>query len=438
MPDRAVFAELTDDIVRHATAGIRPGLERTYRILALLGDPQKRFKSIHVLGTNGKGSTAAALDSILRTAGARTALITSPHLISLKERLMIGGRYLGADVWRDAYERTRVAASNDPELSSTPPTFFEYLIAMSFLMASEAGVDIAVVEAGMGGRYDATSTCERLATVIAPIGMDHTEYLGDTLEEIASEKFAAVRQGSPAFFAGGTDSLDHLFCETCSHIGAHSYILDKIERAEDITFDLSGTSFALSGHHLHTSLIGRHQAENISRAVIAVRTMHELGLFDSSIKLSYKIISSAIDGIVWPGRFEIIKGEGNPDIILDGAHNPHGMSALVETVEAMVSSCSLDIGAVVFAVMKDKDISPTLDILKRLHRGVYCTAPDTPRAMPPAELADIARERGLEVGGAFDDPLDALHAAERVCCDGQHVLCCGSLYLIGHLRAELV
>ncbi|MDL2263323.1 bifunctional folylpolyglutamate synthase/dihydrofolate synthase [Synergistaceae bacterium OttesenSCG-928-I11] len=428
--------------MQFSSLGIRPGLERTSRLLSLLGSPQKRFRAIHVLGTNGKGSTAATLEAILKRAGVRTALYTSPHLVSLQERLRIDGRPLPIESWNAAFDAMRSAVEHDEVLGSSKPTFFENLTAMAFSMITDENVGIAVIEAGMGGRYDATSTCDPIATVITPIGMDHMEYLGSTIEAIASEKFAAVRGGVPAFYAADDATLTDQFLATCDRVGAQPFLLDRIALPRDVRCDLDGTSFSLSNiSNFHTPLIGVHQAENAAHAVVVLQTLLSKKILPPGCSIDEKILRDGLRDTNWPGRFERFRcDDGLPDIVVDGAHNAHGMRALVETLSAIEGegkgSAASTVGAVVFAVMKDKDIAPVLEQLKTLRRPLYCTEPPNPRAMPHAELAEIALSLGVDVAGSWEDPFDALHAARMASNPSGFVLCCGSLFLAGHIRAR--
>lgn len=428
------FRQLTDDLMSFSSLGIRPGLERTSRLLSCLGDPQKKFRTIHVLGTNGKGSTAATIDSILRQADVKTALYTSPHLISLQERLLVGGEGLQLEKWHTAFECLKRVVSTDAVLNENRPTFFENLTALCFLMMAESDVDIAIVEAGMGGRYDATSTAERIATIITPIGMDHMQYLGDTLEAIASEKFAAVKRGVPAFYAGDNLVLSQQFVATCAEACAPCLLLDEIDSPRDVRCSLDGTTYSLLDmEDLHTPLIGTHQAENTARAILALRALSAMR--DDLPKLGESYIRNGLSNTKWPGRFEVFRmKDGLSDVIIDGAHNEHGMRSLVETVRRLDDA---EIGAVVFAVMKDKEIRPVLEELSKLRVPIYCTRLAMDRAMPQDELKQMALESGLEVAAAFEEPFDALNAARTVVDPDKAVLCCGSLFLVGHIREAL-
>ncbi|MDR1885995.1 MAG: bifunctional folylpolyglutamate synthase/dihydrofolate synthase [Synergistaceae bacterium] len=439
-----MFDSLLNEMMEFSSLGIRPGLERTSRLLSCMGSPQRRFPAVQVLGTNGKGSTAASLESIFIASGMRTALYTSPHLVSLQERLRLNGKPVHLDLWRDAYGRVRRAVETDPVLSGDRPTFFENLTALCFYIIAESRADIAVIEAGMGGRYDSTSLCEALGVVITPIGMDHMQYLGATLEAIASEKFAAVRGGVPAFYAADDESLIGLFSGQCNSVGAIPCLLDRLARPEDIRLSLEGTTFTYkpapgSGlpeiRDLFTPLVGVHQAENAARAASVILKMREAdGRFAA---IGADEIRDGLRLARWPGRLEVFRASGRV-VILDGAHNEHAFRALERSVASLTEGGALaGIGAVVFAAMRDKDLQSVFRRLVSLRSPVYCTQIRMERSMPASDLAALAESIGVDVKGAFPDPEDALSAA----CSGSDpstaVLCCGSLFLVGRLREAL-
>jgi dihydrofolate synthase/folylpolyglutamate synthase len=430
------FQELTDSLTRFSSLGIRPGLERTSRLLSLLGAPQARFRAIHVLGTNGKGSTAATMEAILKRAGAKTALYTSPHLISLQERLRIDGEPLHIERWQAAFDALKIAVENDEILGPSRPTFFENLTALAFSIIAAEEADIAIIEAGMGGRYDATSLCDPIATVVTPIGMDHMEYLGSTIEAIASEKFAAARGGVPAFYAADNPALAGQFLETCKQAGATPFLLDSIARPFGVRCGMSGTLFSLPGmSDLRTPLIGVHQAENAARAILVLRALSAGEKFPPHTAIDEAAIREGLNETNWPGRFEVIHpGDGLPDFVVDGAHNAHGMSALIHTLRVIEEGAARAADAVVFAVMKDKDVAPVIDLLRTLDRPLYCTQIPNPRAMRHEDLAKLASSCGVSVAGSYEDPFDALNSARRASKPDGFVLCCGSLFLVGHIR----
>ena len=437
----AAFDSLTDDLMKFSSSGIRPGLERVSRLLSLLGSPERSFKAIQLLGTNGKGSTAATLESVFDASGLKTALYTSPHLVSLQERLRVGKEHISIDKWRLAFGRVAEAVCSDPILCEKRPTFFENLTAMAFLMIADSCVDIAVIEAGMGGRYDATSACDASAVIITPISMDHSEYLGATLEAIASEKFAAVRRGVPAFCSGDNPLLAEQFKEQCRTVGASAYLLNEIASPADIKCTLEGTTFSYSPHSdslcplkdIRSPLLGVHQAYNQSNVISFLLTMPQFA------HITEAEIREGIARTFWPGRMEVVRCSGSSAVvILDGAHNEQGAGVLAAALSCLISDGVISrTGALVFAVMKDKAVDNMLETLRTLDCPLYLTQLPEERSMRSAELGERARSLSLPVAGTFSEPKDAFKAACAAAKPDEAVVCCGSLHLVGYLKRVL-
>jgi dihydrofolate synthase/folylpolyglutamate synthase len=439
------FEALTGEITRFSSFGIRPGLRRISRLLSLLGNPEKDTPAIQILGTNGKGSSAAVMDAILTEAGMKTGLYTSPHLVSLQERLRLSGGYAPFADWSAHWNKIVRTVESDAELREDKPSFFEHFTALALSITREAGADAVILEAGMGGRYDATSVCDAAAVMICPIGMDHMQYLGGTLEAIAGEKFAAARNGADAFYAGDDERLTGMFAEYCRDLGATPHLLDRLARPEDIRCDVEGTFFSYRASDpealgtggipcLKTPLLGRHQAFNAARAITVLLYLKKhVSLFPA---LNGEIIRRGLARTDWPGRMEIIRGADGQMIMLDGAHNEHGARALVSSLKDLGRGGEkVKTGAVVFAVMSDKDFVPILNVLKELDCPVFCAQLPMERSLPASELARHAKASGIAVAGVFEDPAEALESALKE-TDGLTV-CCGSLFLVGHLRHEM-
>jgi dihydrofolate synthase/folylpolyglutamate synthase len=440
------FEALSNDIQGFSSKGIKPGLERVSRLLRNLGSPEKKFRTIQLLGTNGKGSTAATIESICMAAGMKTALYTSPHLISLQERLRVNGKRLPIAVWRGAFAKVVSAVESDEYFNLGRPTFFETLTALCFLIIAESGIGLAIAEAGMGGRYDATSSCGAIATVVTPIGLDHMEYLGETIESIASEKFAAVRSGIPAFYAADDDHLSAQFMNECGRRGAPCFLLSARALPEKICCTLDGTNFdyvprevrnfgRIAG--LKTPLVGIHQAYNASNAISVLLALKENSAGFEMIDERH--IREGLMAVDWPGRMEIARRDsGSPVVILDGAHNEHGFRALQASLRSLVGTNGLKrVSALVFAVMRDKDISGIVRRLRMMEVPIFCSQPPISRAMPAGDLALLLAESGCMVEGSHENPQEALAAAVSMSGGGDIVVCCGSLFLVGAIRKTL-
>ena len=380
------------------------GLDRIRRVLDALGNPQRTFRVVHVAGTNGKGSTCAMIDAGLRAAGIRTGLFTSPHLIEPTERIQIDGVAVSHDQFQRAFAAVHESAESlDLDCH---PTYFETVTAMGFWLFRELGVETAVVEVGLGGRLDATNIVDPTLTVITPIDFDHEIYLGHTLEAIAGEKAGILKPGVPAVIARQRP-------EARSVLEARAAELNiPVRRAEDfeirdLEIDARGSRF--SG--LHCPLAGEHQVDNAVAAALALESLH--------------VDPRGIQDVRWPGRLEHVAP--NPDIILDGAHNPAGARALARYIERFYADRKLHL---IFGAMRDKSIEEIAGILFPLAGDLVLTAPANPRALRPEALAEIAGR-----GEIVATVAEAIGLARGRASADDVILIAGSLFLAGEARA---
>ena len=414
----------------HSDNRIIPGLDRITRLLSRMGNPQDSFKSVHIVGTNGKGSTGAFISSILSASGYKTGFYSSPHLVSPAERFLVDGAELPADLWVDAVN----AAVNHIVAGEDLPSYFELLTAGAFELARREGVDAGVIEAGLGGKLDATNTMNgTVCTVVASISVDHTEYLGPTLEGIAGEKFAVVRANVPAVFAGVDESLAGMFREVCAERGALPFVVSEEAQIGNVrvtpegnVFDFCANGLGLCG--VRTGLIGGYQVRNAALALSAVSMMRE-----SFPKITCASIREGLLKAKWPGRLEVVSRE--PLIVLDGGHNLDGVKNLCRSVRELWPEKQF---AVVYAAMRDKDYGGCLEVLSReLRPELYVTCvPEMSRSATPDELLRAAEKFSWKDSPeGFDNPFDAVRKSLK---DGnKSVLICGSLYLIGRIKAEI-
>lgn len=419
-------------LTRFSSKGVTPGLDRISHLLHLLGDPQDAWPAIHVVGTNGKGSTCAFLDSVLRASGYSLAFYSSPHLESPAERLLIDGKPLESGEWMDALQRVTAALKGEETLASDPPSYFELLTATAFLLAAERQVDVAVVEAGLGGRLDATNLLDRvLCSVVTSISWDHMEFLGGTLEAIAGEKFAVVRPHTPACFMGDNASLIPLFRSVCTERGAVPHVLPEEARLENVSVTPEGCTFdfcspCLTLKDVRTRLIGRYQLANAALALLALSCARE-----ELPRVTPETIRRGMEDARWPGRLEVLSRE--PLVALDGGHNRDGVEKLVRSVAELWPGEKM---GVVYAAMRDKEYEACLSLLSGLKPALYVTeVPGMARCLSAGELREAAKSfswRGEP--RAFASPLEAVQAALD---ENDGVLVCGSLYLIGWIRPRL-
>jgi len=380
------------------------GLDRIRAVLDALGNPQRAFRVVHVAGTNGKGSTCAMIEAGLRAAGVRTGLFTSPHLSEPTERIQINGAPVSPAQFQQAFNVVHETACRlDLDCH---PTYFETVTAMGFWLFRALGVETAVVEVGLGGRLDATNVVDPALAVITPIDFDHEAYLGHTLEAIAGEKAGILKRGAPAVFARQRPEAAAVLERRAGELGiAVKHAEDFAVR--DLQIDARGSSF--SG--IRVPLAGEHQVEN---AVAAALALESLGA-----------PAAGIAETRWPGRLEHVSP--NPDIILDGAHNPAGARALARYLERFYRDRKLWL---IFGAMRDKAVEEIAGILFPLAAELIFTAPQSSRALRPEALCEIAGR-----GHAADSIEEALRLAAAG--PGDAVVITGSLFLIGEARTRL-
>lgn len=433
LPVRKQFDRIEGRILGASSPGIRPGLSRMARLCSLLGNPERAFPAIHVLGTNGKGSVCAALDSILRESGYRTARYTSPHLDHLGERLTFDGTILPEEAWDEALDLVIETVSSDSRLSGDPPSAFEIMTVVAFLCIAQGNRQIAVIEAGLGGRLDATNLLGDVRmTVLTSIGLDHEDILGQGIEAIAREKLSVLRRGVPAVSAAGGALLDGLATTQAEKTGSPLSILgrDAMITFRDSGFQGSSFDLVLPGFaafRLSTPLLGEHQVDNAALASLAC-----LKLSQCWPGISFETIRRGLEKTSWPGRLERIPL--SPPVLLDGAHNPQGSEALSRTLVSLWPGIR---PVFVMAAMKDKDIAEMLKALSRTQGELFCTEiKELERCEKAQRLAEIAHE--LPWPGPVkvfpDSRLALLEAMKR----GPLVVCTGSLYFIGSIRRFLV
>lgn len=432
MHDINKFHEIEKKLQLLASPGIRPGLARLSHLLLLLGNPERKFKAVHVVGTNGKGSTAATLSSIITESGYKTALYTSPHLVSFGERLTIGGKEVLPEMWERALEIIQKEIVSSDRLRSDPPTYFELITAAAFMIIAEEDIDMAIVEAGLGGRLDATNILSDVVlTLITPIGIDHMEYLGNSLASVAKEKFAVMRPKIPAIFSGGEDDIESIFFDTAFKKGTPAQVLRRLCSYGTVQVSFTGTDFYVQSECLcadyHTPLIGTHQTENAALALAgacALKSSAGRG-FE---KITFPALYNGVVSVKWPGRFEILKRE-KPLLIVDGAHNPHALKRLAENTNILYENESFNL---ILAMMKDKDISESLDIIKKMGTTIYCTQiPGMDRCLPAKDLLAKAEEKNIKCAGKYGEPMGAV---KESLASGKDTLCCGSLFLSGFVK----
>lgn len=425
------YTEATEFLYGLRRFGWRPGLATIQRLLTLLDDPQAGVPAFHIGGTNGKGSTAAMLAAMLRAARYRTGLYTSPHLLSFAERIRVDGEPIGEAEIVALTERLKTlctahfaAETTAPAADLLPhPTFFELTTAMAFLHFRRRAVEAAVVEVGLGGRLDATNVLQPCVAVITNIALDHQEYLGRTLAEIAAEKAGIVKPGVPIVTAARGDALT-VIRQAAARLQSPVICVPESYRWAVTDSSLGGQTFNLDGPReryegLRVALAGRHQIENAVLAVAVAETARDQG-----IPLDTSAIRRGLADAVWPGRLQVL--QGRPRIILDGAHNPAGTEALA----AFLTEHRARLGrlVLVFGVLQDKDWETMLGHLGPLADEIVLTHPPSQRGTDPAALAPIARRHARAM--VAPDPAKALTLARQAAGPDGTILVAGSLYTV--------
>ncbi len=393
--------------------GIKLGLSQISALLRRLGDPHYRFKSIHIAGTNGKGSTAAIIESILRRAGYKTGLFTSPHLIDFRERIRVNGEMIPEE------EVLEFVQGQMDYMSRKGITFFEASTALAFHQFAQEGVDIAVVETGMGGRLDATNVLSPEICLITNISLEHTQYLGSTLAEIAREKAAIIKPGVTTVCGVGEREPREVIEERCREQGSNLLLLGKEASFQSARVTSEGTEFSLQTGSYHykglwLNLLGRHQIRNGALAIIAVEELGKKGW-----RVDEGSIREGLREVDWPGRFQIWCD--HPLIILDVAHNPAGVEVLGKSLEEIFPRRRR---VFLFGVMEDKDYPKMIRKLEEMADLFVFTRPSMDRAASPLEVAQELRGKDYQVEEdiprAIDFSLEYLSSGELLCITGSH------------------
>lgn len=441
--DRPRIAEVTDELIARAPEdAIEPSLERIALLLDLMGQPQRAAPVITVAGTNGKSSTARMIDTLVRALGLRCGLTTSPHLESVAERIQIDGQPLSDEQFTALYDDLApLVLLADEQLVAAgerPLTFFEVLIALAFAAFADAPVDVMVLEVGLGGSWDATNVADAAVAVITPIAIDHAEYLGDTLAEIAAEKAGIIKPGSIAVLTHQQPEAAEVVLQRCADTGA------QVSR-EGLEFGVIGRAVAVGGQSISLQglrgrydevflpLFGAHQAGNAAAALAAVEALTGAGE-----PLADEVVREAFAAVQSPGRLEVLRS--GPSVLVDAAHNPAGATALAE---ALAESFGFAATVGVVGVMADKDAFGILAALEPVLDHVICTASASPRALPAADLARVAGEVfgdhrvtvAADLVGALDSAM--AWADERSDRGSAGIVVTGSVVTAGAARALL-
>ncbi len=405
--------------------GINLGMDRIERLLELMQQPQRRFKSIHVTGTNGKGSTTAMLTAIMTASGIKTGMYTSPHLTDYPERMVVNGKEITREEFAQAITYTSKFVEQMLAEGFEQPTEFEVITAAAFYYFAAAGVEYAVIEVGLGGLLDSTNVIIPEISVITNVTLEHTDRCGSTIADIARHKAGIIKDGVPVVTAAKGEALD-IIKRTAADKGSKVYVKDEHFASQFNGFENSKQLVAIDAGvfgkvDAELNLIGCHQVEN---SAVAVTSALILGAKDT--RITAEAIKAALAVVCWPGRFEIVGG--SPVIIIDGAHNPDGARVLRQNLDQVFPGKQITFA---LGILRDKDVSGIIRELIRPTDTVVTVQPLSYRAATPEEIAREIEARHVEAAAAIDAGID--RAKELAGADG--VVCvAGSLYLIGEAR----
>lgn len=405
-------------------------------LVEALGHPERRFASVLIAGTNGKGSTAATLASILHAAGYRTGLYTSPHLVRVNERIRLDGEPISDVEFAEIYHRVEEVTSQQLAGIALPhhPSFFEVLTAMAFEYFASAGVQVAVLEVGMGGRLDATNVVEPCVSVITDIALDHQKFLGSTIGEIAREKAGIMRRNGVLVTLPQHPAANDVIGNTAMELGTRAvsavpYVPPVSPNAE------LGSRYALTVLDreitVESPLVGRHQLRNVALAIAAAVELRDCGF-----PVTPQAIEQGIRNTRWPGRFQILRaGTNGPTYVLDVAHNPAGAWALRAALSQYFEDRRL---ILIFGAMRDKAVSEMAEVLFPLAERVIATQTSShnPRAATPEEIRDAAARTGSDIQCAANVAA-ALQRAQQLATKNDVIVITGSIYIVGEAMEQL-
>ncbi len=403
--------------------GSRPGLDRIIKLCSLMGNPERGQKFIHVAGTNGKGSFCAMTESILREAGYKTGLFTSPYVVDFNERIRVNGENIPDDALGEVTAYVKSFADTMDDV----PTEFELLSAIAFEYFKREECDYVVLETGMGGRLDSTNIIENpVLSVITGIALDHTSFLGSTVEEIAAEKAGIIKKGTPVLIGAMDSGAENVIRRRAEELGCSAECVDYSKIGETFV-SLEGNGLVYDGVKYPLGLLGEYQIKNAAASLSAVKILCEQG-----IVIPGEAVTRGLEKVKWPARFELLSKD--PVVIYDGAHNPQGIDAAVKGIRRFFGDGKV---VLVVGVMADKDHSYMTGVISTLNCSVHTVRPDNPRAMDSVLLAEEFRNAGVTAVShdSFEDAVSA--ALTEAMVTSSPVIGLGSLYMYADFAAAL-
>ena len=413
---------------RIGKAALKPDLTNTIKLCSALGNPHEKFKSVHIAGTNGKGSTSHGLAAVLQDTGYKTGLYTSPHLIDFRERIIINGEPVSKEWVVD------FVAQHKDLIEEINPSFFEITVAMAFTFFAEEKVDIAIIETGLGGRLDSTNIITPLLSIITNISYDHKDLLGNTLAEIAAEKAGIIKQNVPVIIGEQNDETERIFFEQSIHKQSPMYYAQslwgmvRIKQDSKYQYYKAVNNAKLEMYDLHTDLLGNYQQHNIKTILTASEILAHKG-FELTVPATINALASVKKTTGLRGRWEWM--QDSPTIICDVAHNPAGLSEVLQQWQHVEA----DRKHIVLGFVKDKDVVEALALFPKDAVYYFCNA-NIQRALPSNELKEIAEKTGI-TGNAYATVTGAVLAAKDNMKSTDALLITGSFFIVGEALAML-
>ena len=422
------YQEAIKYITEVGNFGSNYGLERTYKLLEFLDNPHGKLKIIHIAGTNGKGSTTAMITSMLKEAGYKVGMYTSPFLEEFEERIQINGNNIPKEKLAQLMTKIKYAVDKVIEEGYNHPTEFEIITVLMFLYFATEKVDFAVVEVGLGGRLDSTNVITPILSVITSISFDHTNILGNTLEEIAREKAGIIKAGIPTLIYPQEEIVEKVLSEKCEELGAKLYKINKDDAKlveiikEDKIYQLVKVKLD-DEYDVKLPLLGEHQILNLAVALKALEIIK-----DKAAKLSKESIIKALSEVRWNGRLEVMSNE--PCVVIDGAHNIQGITQLDKNIKKYFKYDDLYL---ILGILADKDVDHMVKVITPQAKKVFTVTPNSIRAETSEELMGVVKKYNHDCQ-AYSDYKNAFEDALKLCKKDDLLLISGSLYMIGEMR----